>query len=149
MNKSVLFVNWSQEDFAHPSLGGNDDHAMWDSQPFAIKSGEKIVLPEYLAMHFAKHLADRELYKVGLSFGSPQKSSFMQKCIKDPVEHESKLELEIDILNKNVKKEEIKKEIVEEEVKSTKIESTLKRGRPKKEIKKEEIKDEEFDGLNN
>lgn len=142
MNKSVLFFNWSQENFAHPQLGGNDNHAMWDGQPFAIKSGEKIVLPEYLATHFAKHLADRELYKAGLSTASPDKQVMMQKCFSDSTEYDSKLKLEVGIMNENRKEKEL------ESVESKKSNSS-RRSRAKKETQPEIVKEEVFEGLSN
>lgn len=54
MTKVVLFTNWSKEDFTHT----------WASEAYNFPAGETQPLPEYLAFHFAKHLAVRELNKI-------------------------------------------------------------------------------------
>ena len=37
----------------------------WNGKPKTFKPGEKLLMPAWLAEHFAKHLANRELIKVG------------------------------------------------------------------------------------
>jgi hypothetical protein len=53
--KSVVFFNWSDEDFTWT----------WDKKPWDFAAGSKVYIQDYLANHFAKHLVDRELLKHG------------------------------------------------------------------------------------
>ena len=54
-----IFVNWTTEDFTH----------QWAGTEYTFKAGDKTILEESLAIHFAKHLADRELNKEGKDTG--------------------------------------------------------------------------------
>lgn len=98
--KTALFHNFTTEDFT----------GYWNGVPQTFKPGEKKYLPEYLAAHFAKHLTNRELIKMGDKFQnytSPKfpdqvpefKKLFDQACIVQDGEH-TELETEVDILNK-------------------------------------------------
>lgn len=49
--KSVYFFNWTKEDFTHT----------WGKIPYTIRAGEKMLMPDWLAKHLAKHLAERAL----------------------------------------------------------------------------------------
>ncbi len=53
--KTALFTNFSNESFT----------GYWDGKGRTFKPGEAKYLPDYLAAHFAKHLVNRELLKVG------------------------------------------------------------------------------------
>lgn len=68
-----MFTNWSQEDFT----------GYWDSNPTLIKKGEMIILPRYLAHHFAKHLADRECNRENKPTDGLFKNECIAKCISD------------------------------------------------------------------
>ena len=54
-NQAVKFRNFTKEDFTYS----------WDSIPFTFKAGQEIYLEEYKARHFAKHLVDLELNRLG------------------------------------------------------------------------------------
>ena len=54
--KTALFTNFSNEAFT----------GYWDGKPKTFKPGQTLYMPEYLAKHWAKHLANRELLKKGL-----------------------------------------------------------------------------------
>lgn len=49
------FTNYSNEDFT----------AYWDGVAHTFKPGQTKAMPEYLAEHFSKHLANRELIRMG------------------------------------------------------------------------------------
>lgn len=53
--KTALFTNFSTEDFT----------GFWNGKGRTFKPGQALYLPDYLARHFAKHLANRELLKLG------------------------------------------------------------------------------------
>jgi len=52
----LKFKNFSNEDFAHT----------FDSIPLTFKAGQEIYLEDFKAYHFAKHLVDREMNKLGI-----------------------------------------------------------------------------------
>ncbi len=56
MNKTALFTNFTEEEFI----------GYWDGKAKKFVPGQSIYMPDYLAKHFAKHLANRELLKKGL-----------------------------------------------------------------------------------
>lgn len=53
--KTALFTNFSTEPFT----------GFWDGKPKNFMPGASMYMPDYLAKHFAKHLTNRELLKVG------------------------------------------------------------------------------------
>lgn len=73
MSKSVLFKNWSSEDFSWT----------WDGVSYEFQAGQTMYLQDYLAEHFAKHLADREMIRAGLELNyrtRPERQGFIDKC---------------------------------------------------------------------
>lgn len=52
---NATFHNFSDEPFT----------GYWNGKPKTFKAGERVYMPGYLAEHFAKHLANRELIKQG------------------------------------------------------------------------------------
>lgn len=55
MSKSALFTNFSTDEFI----------GHWDGKPKKFAAGQSLYMPDYLAKHFAKHLANRELLRMG------------------------------------------------------------------------------------
>lgn len=53
--KTALFTNFSTEDFT----------GFWNGKGRKFNPGQSLYLPDYLARHFAKHLVNRELLKLG------------------------------------------------------------------------------------
>lgn len=53
--KTSLFTNFSTEAFT----------GYWDGKPKTFAPGQSLYMPDYLASHFAKHLVNRELLKLG------------------------------------------------------------------------------------
>ena len=52
---NATFHNFSGEPFT----------GYWNGKPKTFKAGERVYMPSYLAEHFAKHLANRELIRTG------------------------------------------------------------------------------------
>lgn len=99
--KTALFVNFSDEAFS----------CSWDGKPYNFAPGEKKFMPDFLATHFAKHLANRELLKKGHETAtSPKKPEqvplfmefFNKACIieEDQIE-KTQLDLDTELANKN------------------------------------------------
>lgn len=105
IKRAVRFTNFSDEDFV----------GVWDREEFLIPAGESIMLQEYLAKHFAKHLIDRELNKQNKSTNLVQyRNPMIEKCIgKVFIEAESDLKLEQKMFNQPKKNEEVVKKPVE------------------------------------
>lgn len=119
MNKTVLFTNWSNEDFTYT----------YASEPYDFPVGKSVYLPDYLALHFAKHLANRELQRIGgvydtyaSSYKSPVFQEFFNRSLSEPLPVTSEIKAEVDVANRDVsselepkKKSKIKKPATEEE----------------------------------
>jgi len=99
--KAIRFKNWTEEKFSHK----------WDNVDYTFEAGESEMVQDYLANHFAKHLAQREINKKNFLMTSPKFKEFYDKCFKgEEVSAESKLKLEMEIAKANEKKDEPKKE---------------------------------------
>ena len=92
---NATFHNFSSEPFT----------GYWNGKPKTFKPGERLYMPAYLAEHFAKHLANRELIRAGKEvYTSPknpgQVPQFMEVFSKafipdEPVEGRTELDDEI------------------------------------------------------
>ena len=51
--KTALFINWTNEEFI----------GYWDGKGRRFPSGQSMLMPDYLAKHFAKHLTNKELLR--------------------------------------------------------------------------------------
>ena len=56
MTTTALFTNFSSKEFI----------GYWDGKAKKFAAGQSLYMPDYLAKHFAKHLANRELIEIGL-----------------------------------------------------------------------------------
>lgn len=102
--KTVLFVNPFDFDFTH----------QWDSEDYYFPAGKKIYLPEQLAQHFAKHLVDAKLNRLGLPTDHKctdstnknfefDREKLLKKCVlqEEIAEtHTSTIKQDIELLNK-------------------------------------------------
>lgn len=100
MPKITVFYNWTDEDFTHT----------WDNESYEFKAKKEIHLPEGLARHFAKHLADREMNRQGINSGRRDKhAEFVRKSLVSVGEEEkSDTKLEVEIANADKEKKEYK-----------------------------------------
>ena len=143
--KSALFVNFTLNSFT----------GHWDGKPQTFAPGQKVSMPEYLARHFAKHLANKVLLESknvnNESYTSPknpeQVPAFMElfnkACIVADEPDQTPLDVEIATMNPEGtgmhSELEIKKDVQIAEFPDDEEPSTepvpLKRGpgRPKKE----------------
>jgi hypothetical protein len=96
--KAILFINWTGEEFSYP----------WGGVEYTFKPGIPMYLEEGLAVHFAKHLANREINKLGKLMSDPLVKTFMQKCYgKEFVEAVDEKSMQVKLENLE-KKEEVK-----------------------------------------
>jgi hypothetical protein len=90
--KSILFTNWTKEDFT----------CSWDGVEYDFPAGHSMYLQDYLAHHFAKHLAQRECNRKKINFNSPEFQEFGQKCFSgQAIESDSSLKLEVEMAKAN------------------------------------------------
>lgn len=117
----------------------------WDSVAYKFAAGEKMYMEEWKARHFAKHLANRELLRVGRENDTSPKvkpngetdnpifNEYFYKAIIDTEHVVDESRAVTDALNLNLNKEEVKEE------------------KPKKRIKKvkqpEKSDEDNFEGL--
>lgn len=73
--QAITFTNFSTEDFTWK----------FDGIPYTFKAGQTIMLEDFKAHHFAKHLVDRELTREGVSTGNVTKRQEMELlCLTTP-----------------------------------------------------------------
>lgn len=69
--QAIQFLNFSTEDFTWK----------FDGIPYTFKAGQTMFLEDFKAHHFAQHLVDRELDKLGQSTGkSLLRDQLTAKC---------------------------------------------------------------------
>lgn len=97
--RNVNLHNFSSEDFTWS----------WNKEPFTIRKGQTVTMPEYLFEHFAKHLIDRELTKAGKATHLPHfREEMMAKCKGDETAEMGSIASEIDKLNRKSAEESLK-----------------------------------------
>lgn len=113
--QSVRFTNWTKDKFSHK----------WDNVEYTFDAGESTQLQDYLAHHFAHHLAQREINKKNLLMSDLKFKEFYDKCFtEEPVsaETEEKLEMEIEKIKEEDKVKKEKPEKIEKTKSSSKPE---------------------------
>lgn len=121
MQQTKWFYNFLDETFT----------ASWDGQPWSFKPKAKMLLQDYLANHFCKHLVDLALHRAGKQVSDHTRPELEAKClIADGLEYGSAVEAEAGTLNANTEPVVEKKKV----------------GRPKKEVQPE-AEAEVFEGL--
>jgi hypothetical protein len=87
-SKAVRFTNWTNQDFSHK----------WDSVEYTFKAGEQTYLQDYLAFHFAKHLAQRECNKKNILMSDLRFKEYYEKCLsEDVISADTSLKLEMEM----------------------------------------------------
>lgn len=106
MEKAILFTNYSKEDFTHK----------YDGASWSFPEGQSMMLEGHLAMHFAKHLAVRELNREDKPTGRDMIALEMKKSLdaETIVEAENSAKLQAEVINYNSKKKAELVEIAEE-----------------------------------
>lgn len=85
-NKSVMFVNFSDETFSgSPYIGRDgkehmDEHCKWDSSPMTFQPGEVTYLPTFQFLRIQKHLVDREMNRIDLPTNNHLRKEYEEKC---------------------------------------------------------------------
>ena len=100
MAQAIKFRNWTDRDFTWS----------YDSTPYSFKAGEELYLEDFKAQHFAKHLTDRELNKMGIPTNNVLKQQELErKCFvsPEPISVEKAVDIE-------AKKKEVKPKVEEE-----------------------------------
>lgn len=96
--KNVTFVNISKKDFV----------GYYDGKKTTFKAGQSIMMPDYLAAHFAKHLTNQILLEKGQeTFTSPKfpeqvpqfKTIYDQIYIDNDGPEKSEIEVQIEAAN--------------------------------------------------
>ena len=124
MTRAILFKNWTNEDFTHT----------WDGVEYTFKAGQAMLIDEGLALHFAKHLANREINRKNKPINDPQFKEFFDNCLDTNESVEAKDEKSLETKLNNI--EEVADNEAEEE------EKPAKKGKPAK-----KTDEEEFEGL--
>ena len=89
------FYNFSDEDFTHT----------FDSIPYTFKAKTSMYMEDYKAYHFAKHLVDRELNKLGIPTNNTAKRAELgAKCFPEAEELTPEVALDLEERKKTAKK---------------------------------------------
>lgn len=144
---AVNFTNWTKEDFAHT----------WDGVLYNFQAGSTMILEDWKAVHFAKHLINRELLKLEKRTDDRVLTEEMlAKTIQSQEDSEPKSQDEVntEILNANAKLKALKVAELKELAEKQGLDVTGKKkdeiieaieAAPTEETTPEE---EEFEGLN-
>lgn len=73
MQKAITFCNFTDKPFSHT----------WDSVPYNFLPGQKFMMEDWKARHFAKHLANFVLNEQGKSVADPSHKDLMKKAMPD------------------------------------------------------------------
>ena len=99
--EAIQFFNFSDEDFTWK----------FDGIGYTFKAGQTMFLEDFKANHFAQHLVDRELDKLGQSTGkSLMRDQLTAQCFPSD---EVVTPLEAMQVNEKAKVKKVKKEVVE------------------------------------
>lgn len=101
MQKAIMFLNFTDEQFSHT----------WDSVPYNFPPGQKFMMEDWKARHFAKHLANFVLNKQGKSVADPSHKDLMKKAMPDEegIVASSESELTTKLLNHEQSDVQVKK----------------------------------------
>ncbi len=72
--KAVLFKNFSNEEFT----------CSWNKVPYRFKPGQEMYVEDWKGEHFAKHLIDREINRIGgLTNDKVKRAEFIKLALPD------------------------------------------------------------------
>ena len=89
MAKAILFKNYTEEDFTWA----------WGGDEYTFKAGQVTYLEDWKAKHFAKHLINRELHKMGRQVNDFMRESLLKKCLGEETADETEEKIKDLILN--------------------------------------------------
>lgn len=123
---TVLFVNFSNQPFsATPYMWPDprtkeevptiDEHCKWDNVPDSFAPGASRYMEDWRAEHFAKHLINRELDKMGKQTNDEKlREDLMKRCVMDQSTPIPTSTVDMELMNRNeevkAKKKTVKKE---------------------------------------
>lgn len=140
MAKMVQFTNPFDKDFSWT----------WDSDPYTFPAGQTVYMEDWKAVHFAKHLVDRELLQNGLMVNHQSRVELERKCLQmegtKEVE-EGRISMEIENSNREAE-DGAEERIVKKAVKPRAVRKSKKVVEEEAKNESEEPKDEEFEGAN-
>lgn len=96
--KNVTFINISNKPFT----------GYYDGKPHTFKAGQSLMMPDYLAKHYAKHLTNQILLEKGLETATSPKfpdqvpafwDLFKQICIDNDEPEKTEAEVQIEVAN--------------------------------------------------
>lgn len=93
MSTTMYFYNYSNEDFTWS----------WDKVPYTVPAGEKMLFPDYLAKHMAKHFVNREMMKDSKQTNHFSRQTYLDKCLFDGAPVLDKVQAEVATLNEKKK----------------------------------------------
>lgn len=92
---NILFTNWTTSSFT----------GRWNKKDRTIKAGDSLLLPKYLARHYAHQLAVDEMNRKEIDLVNREKyEEYFNKAMSDEEAVEDAQEAEIERLNKGRKK---------------------------------------------
>lgn len=96
MSTAVVFTNFSDEPFT----------GLWDGVQYNFAPGQTMMVEDWKAHHFAKHLVNREMQKLdknSMFLQDPRRESLFSKALPGvaPVESEDESSLETKLLNQD------------------------------------------------
>lgn len=133
-SKAIYFFNWTDKKFVYP----------WNKEPYEFEPKQRMLLPEGIAYHFAKHLAEHTYNSVNKPYNLAELEVQIEKALirEGGVEGMSEEKMRIMAMNSKVENTVVKDDVpVEQSVEKPK----KKGGRPKK-VKVEEPKVEAKSG---
>lgn len=127
---TVQFVNFSNQPFSgvpymwpdpqtKEEVSTVDEHCKWDNVPDSFEPGASRYMEDWRAEHYAKHLINRELDKIGKPLSDVTlRAEMMKKCVMDQSAPVEKSQVDMELMNRNIaekKKSKVKKETKETE----------------------------------
>jgi len=106
---NVLFTNWTTEEFI----------GRWNKNDRKVKAGQSLLLPKYLARHYAHQLAMDEMNREEISLINRDKyEAYFNKAMSEEEKAENSEDAEVERLNKKpakkIKKEEVNEDFEDE-----------------------------------
>lgn len=126
--KAIYFFNWTDKPFVYT----------WNKEPYEFEPKQRMLLPEGIAYHFAKHLAEYTYNSVNKPYNLAELELQIEKALIHEGGVEGVSEEKMRILAMNSKVETVKAEAPVVKAEAPVEKPKKKGGRPKK-VKVEEV----------